>query len=265
MGVIEKQKMMDKETEFMVFKTNYLNNYFEKLEISSNEPDWNVMILQIMKFKDCKALLDMMDDDEYIGKYKFILQTKFEEMVEWFKTKKLGVTTRPIPAYASNNRKMSLLDLYLEIEKEGGHRRVTENNMWPKVAKDMGFEYSDGELMRLMYAMYLDFLVYYYKFKIIQSKAYDKEVTDEREVLVSKMDPRSSRSEGGDVEQDAGKDDSQEVAGSPKEHYAFFTDDGWNEIKRRQIRRTFDFNRARAAMDEANESVLKYSCKQNHV
>ncbi|KAJ0458404.1 putative transcription factor & chromatin remodeling ARID family [Helianthus annuus] len=186
-------------------------------------------------------------------------------MVEWFITKKLGVITRPIPAYASNNRKVSLLDLYLEIEKEGGHRRVTENNLWPKVAKDMGFEYSDGELMRLMYAMYLDVLVYYYKFKIIQSKACEKEMTDVKEVPVSKMDLRSSRSEGEDVKQDEGKDDGQEVAGSPKEHYAFFTDDGWNEIKRRQIRRTFDFNTARAAMDEVNESVLKYSRKHDYV
>ncbi|MFS8000971.1 hypothetical protein Hanom_Chr13g01184841 [Helianthus anomalus] len=100
-------------------------------------------LLQTMEFKDfmdCKALLDMMDDDEYIGKYKYILQSKFEEMVEWFITRKLGITTRPLPAYVSNNH-------------------------W-KVAKDMGFEYSDGELIRLIYVMYLDVLVYYYKFKI---------------------------------------------------------------------------------------------------
>ncbi|KAM0067633.1 hypothetical protein Hdeb2414_s0002g00063621 [Helianthus debilis subsp. tardiflorus] len=119
--------------------------------------------------------------------------------------------------------------------------------------------------MRLMYAMYLDVLVYYYKFKTIQSNVYDKEVTDEKEVLDSKMDPRSSRSEGGDAEQDAGHDESQVVAEIPTEHYALFTDNGWNEIKRRQTRRTFDFNKARAAMDDANESVLKYSRKQNHV
>ncbi|MFS7945334.1 putative transcription factor & chromatin remodeling ARID family [Helianthus anomalus] len=213
--------MMNKESEFMKFKTNYLNDVFERLEISSNEPDWNMMILQTMKFKDflnCKALLDMMDDDEYVKKYKFILQTKFEEMVEWFITKKLWVTSRPIPAYVSNNRKGSLLDLYLEIEKEGGHRRVTENNIWPKVAKDI-----DGS------------------------------------------EKRSSRSEGGNAEQDAGHDESQVVAENPTEHYALFTDNGWNEIKRRQTRRMFDFNRARAAMDDANASVLKYSRKQNHV
>ncbi|KAF5753783.1 putative transcription factor interactor and regulator CCHC(Zn) family [Helianthus annuus] len=185
MGILEKQKVMNKEEEFMAFKNDYLNSYFEKLEISSNEPDWNVMILQILKFKDfldCKALLDMMDDEEYIGKYKYILQTKFEEMVEWFMIKKLGITTRPLPAYASNNRKVFLLDLYLEIEKEGGHRSVTENNLWPKVAKDMGFEYSGGELMRLIYVMYLDVLVYYYKFKIVQSGVSERDNADDKEV-----------------------------------------------------------------------------------
>ncbi|KAJ0702143.1 putative transcription factor interactor and regulator CCHC(Zn) family [Helianthus annuus] len=233
MVVVEKQKMMNKESEFMMLKTNFLNDYFKKLNVSSNEPDWNVMILQTMKFKDfldCKALLDMMDDDEYVGKYKFILQTKFDEMVEWFITKKLGVTTRPIPAYASNNRKVCLLDLYLVIEREGGHRKVTENNLWPKVAKDIGFEYSDGELMRLMYAMYLDVLVYYHKFKVVQSNVYDKEVTDGNEVLGRKMDPRSSRSEGDHVEHDAvqaEKDEArQDVADKQSEHYALFTDNG---------------------------------------
>ncbi|KAJ0553888.1 putative transcription factor & chromatin remodeling ARID family [Helianthus annuus] len=211
----------------------------------------------------------MMDDDDYVRKYKFILKAKFEEMVEWFITKKLGITTRPVSAYASNNRRICLLDMYLIIEREGGHRYVTENNIWPMIAKEMGFEYSDGELMRLVYMMYLDVLVYYYKFKTIQSKVYDKKVTDEKEVLRGKMDPRGSRSDGEDVERDAGEDagndDSQEVAGNPMEHYALFTDNGWNEIKRRRIRRTFDFNRARAAMDEANASVLEYSRTLNHV
>ncbi|KAM0056986.1 hypothetical protein Hdeb2414_s0006g00225001 [Helianthus debilis subsp. tardiflorus] len=137
------------------------------------------------------------------------------------------------------------------------------------IAKEMGFEYSDGELIRLVYMMYLDVLLYYYKFKTIQSKVYDKKVTNEKEVPGGMLDPRGSRSEGEDVERDAGEDarndDSQEVAGNPMEHYALFTDNGWNEIKRRRIRRTFDFNRARAAVNEANASVLEYSRKLNHV
>ncbi|MFS8017616.1 hypothetical protein Hanom_Chr15g01382531 [Helianthus anomalus] len=98
-----------KESDYVKYKTDYLNEYFENLNLSSNEPDWNIMILQAMQFKefqDCKALLEMMNDGDYVRKYKFILESKFDEMVDWFLTKKLEVMTRPIPAYASDNRKL---------------------------------------------------------------------------------------------------------------------------------------------------------------
>ncbi|KAJ0680132.1 putative transcription factor & chromatin remodeling ARID family [Helianthus annuus] len=287
MGEVEKQALMKRESEFMKYKSNFLNDYFEKLELSSNESDWNIMILQTMKFKDfldCKALLNMLDDDDYVRKYKFILQTKFDEMVEWFMTEKLRVTTRPIPAYASNNQGIYLLDIYLITEREGGHRKVTENKLWPMIAKEMGFEYDDGELMRLVYAMYLDVLVYYYKFKTIQSHVQDKDVTEEESMLGRNADkdvteeesmlgrnadPGSSRSEGDIAEQDAGQEvraeDNQGVTKDSSEHYALFTNNEWNENKRRQTRQKFDFNRAKAAMDDANESVLKYSRKRNYV
>ncbi|KAJ0540805.1 putative transcription factor & chromatin remodeling ARID family [Helianthus annuus] len=211
----------------------------------------------------------MMDDDEYVRKYKFILHVKFEDMVNWFITKKLGVTTRPIPAYASNNRKVCLLDLYLVIKREGGHRQVTDNNLWPMIAKEIGFEYSDGELMRLMYAMYLDVLVYYHKFKTIQSNVQDKEITEEKDVVGRKLDPRRCRSEGDDAEQDADQDKrnevSQVVTENPSDHYALFAGDSWKGIKRLNSRRRFDFNRANAAVDDANDSVLKHSLKHNYV
>ncbi|KAF5823421.1 putative transcription factor & chromatin remodeling ARID family [Helianthus annuus] len=158
--------MIKSEPDYEAFKTEYLNQYFEGLSISSNEPDWNVLILQAMSFKefqDCKALLDMLDDEGYVMKYKYYLENKFDDMVDWFLKEKLEITTRPLPAYASDNRKVSLLELYMVVKREGGHRRITENNIWAMVAKDMGFDYNEGEYMRLIYAMYLDVLVYYYK------------------------------------------------------------------------------------------------------
>ncbi|KAF5777245.1 hypothetical protein HanXRQr2_Chr12g0533371 [Helianthus annuus] len=138
------------------------------------------------------------------------------------------------------------------------------------IAKEMGFEYSDGELVCLVYAMYLDVLVYYYKFKTVQSQVNDKELTEEKTALGRNVDPRSSRSEGDAAEQGAGQDIRAEAnqvvtEDQSSEHYALFTNNGWHENKRRHTRRRFDFNRARAAMDDANESVLKYSRKQNHV
>ncbi|KAJ0692906.1 putative transcription factor & chromatin remodeling ARID family [Helianthus annuus] len=172
-GPKEKQSIIiiDRESDHETFKSDYLNDYFEKLNLPSNEPDWNIMILQVMKFnefQDCKALLDMLEDSEYMMKYKFELEVKFEEMIDWFLRIRMGITTRPIPAYMSNNRKVNLLELYMIVKREGGHRTVTSNNLWARVSKDMGHDYQDGEFMRIIYAMYLDVLIYYYKIKSIQ-------------------------------------------------------------------------------------------------
>ncbi|MFS7951561.1 hypothetical protein Hanom_Chr07g00596631 [Helianthus anomalus] len=51
--------------------------------------------------------------------------------------------------------------------------------MWAVISKDMGLGYNDGELMRLMYAMYLDVLVYYYKIKSTQLVVIEKEVKED--------------------------------------------------------------------------------------
>ncbi|KAJ0528166.1 putative transcription factor interactor and regulator CCHC(Zn) family [Helianthus annuus] len=242
-GMLEKQSVMSRETDHEKFKTEFLNDYFESLNMSTNEPDWNVLILQATPFKefrDCKALLDMLDDEDY------------------------EINTRPLPAYAPNNRKVCLLDLYMAVKREGGHRRITKNNMWAMIARDIGFEYDEGEYMRLIYAMYLDVLIYYYKYKSTQEKVLEKE---EVKMVV---DPRQSRSEGNrvvgtDADQTEGNSRSAEVAGKDAEHYAFFPGNDWQGIKRLNTRRRFDFNRAKVAVDDANNSVLKHSRKRNYV
>ncbi|MFS7935756.1 putative transcription factor & chromatin remodeling ARID family [Helianthus anomalus] len=131
--------------------------------------------MSFKEFQDCKALLDMLDDEEYVMKYKYHLETTFNDMVDWFLKDKLEINTRPLPTYASNNRKECLLDLYMAVKREGGHRRITENNLWAMIAKEIGFDYNEGEYMRLLYAMYLDVLIYYYKYKSTQEKVHEKE------------------------------------------------------------------------------------------
>ncbi|KAM0011241.1 hypothetical protein Hdeb2414_s0065g00766301 [Helianthus debilis subsp. tardiflorus] len=131
-GIREKESIIKSEPDHEAFKTDYLNQYFENLNLPSNEPDWNVLILQAMSFKefqDCKAILDMLEDNRYVSKYKFSLESKFDDMVDWFLKEKLEITTRPVAAYALDNRKVSMLELYMVAKREGGHRRVTENNM----------------------------------------------------------------------------------------------------------------------------------------
>ncbi|KAM0047263.1 putative transcription factor & chromatin remodeling ARID family [Helianthus debilis subsp. tardiflorus] len=208
-----------------------------------------------MSFKvlqDCKALLEMLENNGYVSKYKFSLESKFDDMVDWFLKEKLEITTRPIHAYASDNRKVSLLELCMVVKREGGHRRVTENNMWVVVAKDMGFDYHDGEFMRLMYAMYLDVLVYYYKFKSTQQKVVEKEIVEDvAEVRRSRsLDNQEGTSNHTGAEQDG-------------EHYAFYAGNNWYRLNKLQKRKKFDFKQAKKAVNEANKSVMMHSRKNN--
>ncbi|KAJ0946599.1 putative transcription factor & chromatin remodeling ARID family [Helianthus annuus] len=220
--------------------------------------------MSFKEFQDCKALLDMLDDEEYVMKYKYYLENKFNDMVDWFLKEKLEITTRPLLAYASDNRKICLLDLYMAVKKESGHRRITENNMWAMIAKDLGFDYDDGEYLRLIYAMYLDVLIYHYKNKSTQEKVHEKEE------VKTVVDPRRSRSEedrmlGNEAYQSEGNSKNEDTAGKETEHYAFFAGNDWQGIKRLHTRRRFNFNRAKVAVDDANKSVLMHSHKHNYV
>ncbi|KAF5769162.1 putative transcription factor & chromatin remodeling ARID family [Helianthus annuus] len=208
----------------------------------------------------------MLDDEDYVIKYKYHLEMTFNNMIDWFLKEKLGINSRPLPAYASNNRKVSLLDLYMAVKREGGHRRIIENGMWAMIARDIGFEYDEGEYMWLIYAMYLDVLVYYYKYKTTQEMALEKE---EVEMAV---DPKQSKSEGdrvvvtdADQTEMESRSRSADAAGKDADHYAFFVGNDWHGIKKLNMRRRFDFNRAKAAVDDANNNVLKNSRKHNYV
>ncbi|MFS7944117.1 hypothetical protein Hanom_Chr06g00508331 [Helianthus anomalus] len=84
------------------------------------------------------------------------------------------------------------------------------------------------------------------------------------------VDPRQSRSEGDrvfgtDADQTEGNSRSAEAAGKDAEHYAFFTSNDWQGIKRLNTRRRFDFNRAKAVIYDANNSVIMHSRKRNYV
>ncbi|KAJ0716180.1 putative transcription factor & chromatin remodeling ARID family [Helianthus annuus] len=218
--------------------------------------------MQAMSFKDFqdfKALLDMLDDESYVGKYKFYIEKKFEEMVDWFLKDKLEINTRPLPAFAENNRKVCLLNLYMAVKREGGHRRVTDNKMWAVISRDMGFDYKDGDFMRLMYAMYLDVLVYYYKFKTTQENAVEKEIKVDQGICVAEERRSRSLNDGEGSSRRPGAD--QE--GAAEEDYAFFAGNDWYGLKRLQRRKRFDFKRAEKAVNEANDSVIMHSRKKH--
>ncbi|MFS7910099.1 hypothetical protein Hanom_Chr02g00102341 [Helianthus anomalus] len=106
-----------------------------------------------------------------------------------------------------------------------------------------------------MYAMYLDVLVYYYKIKSTQQVAVEKEI---KEDVRDKRQTRSMEMEAGTSEQPC--EDQEETA---EEHYAFFAGNDWYGLKRLKQRKKFNFKRAEKAVNEAHESVLKHSRKEN--
>ncbi|MFS8023177.1 putative transcription factor & chromatin remodeling ARID family [Helianthus anomalus] len=175
------------------YKADYLNTYFENLNISSKKLDWNIVIIQEIEFHDfsnCMSLLDMLEDVEFVFKYKYELRIKFKEMVELFLRNNLGITTRPVTPYTKNNRKIDLLDLYMVVKRDGGHKKVSESDTWTVVTKDLGFDYNDGYMMRITNVMYLNVLEYYYKFKTVQKGALARDMMN----AAMNMDDESSSS-----------------------------------------------------------------------
>ncbi|KAJ0817113.1 putative transcription factor & chromatin remodeling ARID family [Helianthus annuus] len=253
LGEKEKRNVISHGSIHEEYKTYYLSTYFENLHLSSLEPDWNVMIIRAMEFHDlsnCRSLFDMLEGVEFVFKYKHGLEIKFEEMLEWFLRIKLRISTRPVPPYSADNRKINLLGLYMVVKRDSGYINVTSNNIWAVVAKDMGYVYDFGELMRIIFAMYLDVLVYYYKFKSVEKKAIATDATRNDEGPSTAIQERC-RSDG-----DAPVDEE-----STNTHFALFTGSDRHGMKKLQKMRRFDFKQAAKAMDEANQSVLNRSAK----
>ncbi|KAJ0850974.1 putative transcription factor & chromatin remodeling ARID family [Helianthus annuus] len=233
-GLTENQGILDVSVYDDEFKERYLNSYFKELNLSSQETDWSLMIVKAMEFHefaDRKAFLDLIDDREFVFKYKHTLE--FEEMVKWFLIDYMGISSRPIPPFAPNKKRIDLLSLYILVARDGGYREVTIENLWPAIAKDLGFGYEDGDYMRVIYAMYLNILEYYYKFKTVQGKVHDKEMVIEEE----------GSSHGCHRRQKSASDLQQEPAASAQ--FAIFArndEDDWNQLKKKK---RFNFNHAR--------------------
>ncbi|KAJ0457139.1 putative transcription factor & chromatin remodeling ARID family [Helianthus annuus] len=256
LGLQEKQKIIEENVLDEEFKQRYLNSYFEELNLSSQETDWSIMIVNAMEFKefeDCRAFMNLLDDRDFVIKYKHILDSKFEELVKWFLFNYMGIRTRQVPPMDSYMRKVNLLSLYLLVAMDGGYQNITTKNTWPAIAKDMGFDYEDGDYMRATYAAYLDVLEYYYNFKHVQQNMQDKKTVLEEGTSTSGHQ-EGSKNEG------VAKQNAVEM-----ESVALFAgvdDEDWNKGKRRK---RFNFNYAKWAMDEANRSILDQARKHNLV
>ncbi|MFS7988997.1 putative transcription factor & chromatin remodeling ARID family [Helianthus anomalus] len=160
----------------------------------------------------------MIDDRDMVFKYKHDLEMKFKIIVGWFLKEKMGITSWSIPPLLDDGRKIDLLSQYIMVEKDGGYQSVTVDNLWPAIAKDLGFEYQDGDFIRVIYAMYLEVLVSYYKFKSVQKKVHDKEMVEQEESCMAGNDQtRRCKSADADPIMEDGA----------TEHYALYAGNSW--------------------------------------
>ncbi|MFS7951823.1 hypothetical protein Hanom_Chr07g00599741 [Helianthus anomalus] len=108
----------------------------------------------------------------------------------------------------------------------------------------MCHNYENGEYMRIVYATYLDVIIYYYKFKLEQGNVREEqsqECLGNNEEIAE--EGRRSMSTGCIPDDD-------------REHYAMFAGNDWMGMKKTQKRCRFDFRQAKKPVNEANRSVL---------
>ncbi|MFS8012085.1 hypothetical protein Hanom_Chr14g01316631 [Helianthus anomalus] len=107
--------------------------------------------------------------------------------------------------------------------------------------------------MRIIYAMYLDVLEYYYKFKAVQEEAHVKEMVNDGAEF-SRGSHRKTRSAGAVHDEAVGNN----RKGADSTQFALFAgygrEDDWNVHKRRK---RFNFNHMKKAVEDANRSVMQ--------
>ncbi|MFS7938414.1 hypothetical protein Hanom_Chr05g00439421 [Helianthus anomalus] len=117
------------------------------------------------------------------------------------------------------------------------------------VAKELGFDWGEGYDMRVMYAEFLDVLVYNYiknkKFSAVscQDVVRNAGTTIAREEVVITSTTMKQVQDLAD--------------------YAMYAGSNWRGMKR-LMKRTFNFERAAKSVHEANQSVLKHVRKQQN-
>ncbi|MFS8008876.1 hypothetical protein Hanom_Chr14g01278041 [Helianthus anomalus] len=68
-----------------------------------------VNAMELREFEDCRAFMNLLDDRDFVVKYKHILDTKFEELVHWFLNSYMGIRSRQVPPVDSYKRMVNFL------------------------------------------------------------------------------------------------------------------------------------------------------------
>ncbi|KAF5770252.1 putative transcription factor interactor and regulator CCHC(Zn) family [Helianthus annuus] len=264
------KKSGDKCKIYPMFSTPTVNSRNETNGLTKEE---ELGLYEKRRLLDLKGVDDEFKES-YLNSYFETLNVSNEDDNDWTR---LILKSLKFREFADCK---ALIDM-LDDRDEGGYREVTTENTWPIVAKDLGFEYEDGDYIRLIYAMYLDVLEYYYKFKTVQDGVHEKEMINENAGSKQGFHRRTGSAEN--VQESTTRSDQNDIgpsqscfrrtgsAGDVREgntrndqantssmHYALFSENGWTDSwNMHKRRRKFNFSHIKKVMDDANKSVMQ--------
>ncbi|MFS7920029.1 hypothetical protein Hanom_Chr03g00219501 [Helianthus anomalus] len=107
--------------------------------------------------------------------------------------------------------------------------------------------------MRIIYAMYLDVLEYYYKFKLVQGDVHLKEMVNDGAESSEGLHRKTKSARN--VYDDAAGDDHNDADTT---QFALFAGKGWeDDWNVHKKRKRFNFNHMKKAVEDANRSVMQ--------
>ncbi|MFS8021214.1 putative transcription factor & chromatin remodeling ARID family [Helianthus anomalus] len=127
---------------------------------------------RLSALQDCTTLMDFIHIATQVDVHKRKFKAEFEQTISWFLKDFLEFSIyMPLPPTYQFGRKISLLELYMTVERLGGFDSVNKYDLWVEVALRMGYifglpklkkEDEIGKILRIVYNRYLEMINWYH-------------------------------------------------------------------------------------------------------
>ncbi|KAD1709727.1 hypothetical protein E3N88_42427 [Mikania micrantha] len=150
------------------------NGRIHCVTVVSEQPDdssFNPFVIDSLE--SCYLFFDMLEEPNYVFKYKRQLQRQILEVLEWF-FKRIGQPdSKRYPPMLPNGEKVELLDLYMFVKAAGGYKNI-DNEKWDEIGRYMGISTPYVVNLRPIFVGYLElFLFFYDRFRYEEKEAID--------------------------------------------------------------------------------------------
>ncbi|MFS8004884.1 putative transcription factor & chromatin remodeling ARID family [Helianthus anomalus] len=93
-----------------------------------------------MILKGCLAFKELVEMHEELIGHELLYDVTFEELLKWFVSCYLGICKEgEIPPTLLNGKDVNLITIYRVITKQGGLKKVDEDDAWEQVAVQCRF------------------------------------------------------------------------------------------------------------------------------